>query len=612
MKSLKWLLFGILAVLSLLIGFFYFNPSEAGQKFSVFGYWNILALFIWFSAVIAKTYRSSIERWFAHRSNWIVVTIIVAATVFLYSREGGGFKITFDEYTISNVSKSLHYDRLAVFQESSIPKIDDTSSVDKRPLLFHFLVASAHDLFGYSLSNAFYLNGLLTAVFLLLLYICVTKLYDSRAGWLATALACSTPIISQNSSGGGLEVVNLVGIFSCLLLALKYSEKPESISRFSSLVIAVALFSHARYESPFLVFPVIVVIALNWIRIRSIQISWTAALAPVFFVPIAWQHVYVNSRPDFKQLANESDAFFSLDYVAYNFGHAINFLFIPDKFDASAPLVAALGAIGLVTIIVLNCTRGNKWIKAKPSLFAAQVFGISLLGEFLLILGFSYGQIDNPMVTRLGLPFFILANVCAGLSLSILATVLPKSRTAVYCTVSLCFFLALQKFSNHLYTSNNMILKRVDWVMDWHNRLPKGNYLYISHLSQIFELHEIGNINIKRAISNLGSLEMHMDLKTFDEIYVVQFFGQTYSDNKTKEYPLSGNDLGPWFELETVDEVSMLPMNFTRLSRVKSVRSSTDPEKGEVEIRDELLSSKNELINEISQDSYRVWRKTIP
>lgn len=612
MKSLKWLIFGILAAFSLFIGFFYFDPSEAGQKFSVFGYWNILALFILFCGVIAKTYLSSTRIWFAHRPNWVVVAIVVAATIFLYSREGGGFKITFDEYTISNVSKSLHYDRLAVFRESSIPKIDDTSSVDKRPLLFPFLVASAHDLFGYSLSNPFYLNGLLTAVFLLLLYICAKKLYDSRAGWLATALVCSTPIISQNSSGGGLEIANLVGIFSCLLLALKYSEKPESISRFSSLIVAVALFSHARYESPFLVVPVIIVILINWIRTRSMQISWAAAIVPVFFIPIAWQHVYVNSRPDFKQLANESDAFFSFDYVAYNFGHAINFLFIPDKFVASAPIVAAVGAAGLITIIVLNVTRGKGWAKTRPSLFAAQVFGLSILGEFLLILGFSYGQIDNPMVTRLGLPFYILMDVCAALSLAILATVLPKSRPAVYCTVAICFFLAIQKFSNHLYTSNNMILKRVDWVMDWHNRLPKGNYLYVSHLSQVFELHDIGNINIKRAISNLGSLEMHMDLKTFDEIYVVQFFGQTYSDNTSKEYPLSGNDLGPWFELETVDEVSMLPMNFTRLSRVKSIRSSIDSEKGEDEIRGELLSSKNELINEISQDSYRVWRKTIP
>lgn len=612
MTALKWLTFAIAATLSIYVGFFLFEPADAGHKFSVFGYWNILALFILFCVIVAKTYFDDIQTWFRQRSNWIVIAIVVFATIFIYSREGGGFKITFDEHTISNVSKSLHLDRVAVFKESSFPKIDETASVDKRPLLFPFLTATIHDIFGYRISNVFYLNGFLTAVFLLLLYICGSKLYNPRTGWLAIALACSTPIISQNSSGGGLEVVNLVGIFSCFLLALRYSEKPYSLDRYSSLIVAVALFSHARYESPFLVIPVILVIFINWIRLKSIQLTWIAVLVPFTFITIAWQHIYANSRLDFKQLESESDAFFSLSYMSDNLGHAANFLFASNKFTASAPIVSVLGVIGLIALIALNATRGKEWANEFKCLFVAQIFGLAILAEFILVLGFSYGQLDNPMVTRLGMPFIALTIISAALTLSILATVVPKSRLVVFSMIAICFFYAIQKYSNHLYTSNNMILKRIEWIMDRHNRLPQGNYLYISYLSQEFQLRGIGNMNIKRAISKAGSLEMHKELKTFDDIFVIQFYGQTFSENQAKNHLLPGNDLGPWFELETIDEVSMLPMNRTRLSKVTSIRSTIDEGKGEEKLREELLTTRHELINEISHDSYEIWLNSLP
>ncbi len=612
MTSLKWITFAIAAALSVLIGFFLYEPPAAGLKFSVVGYWNILVLFIWFCVIVGKTYHEEIRLWFTQRSNWIVIAAVIVATVFLYSREGGGFKITFDEHTISNVSKSLHLDRVAVFKESALPKIDETSSVDKRPLLFPFLTATVHDILGFRVANAFYVNGILTSLLLLLLYVCGRKLYNPLTGWFAVALACSTPIIGQNSSGGGLEVVNLVGIFTCFLLALRYSEVPDSLERFSSLIIAVALFSHARYESPFLVLPVLAVIAINWIRIRNLQITWTAALVPLSFVPIAWQHIYANSRLDFKQLKSESEAFFSLGYMSDNLGHAANFLFVPHRFNASAPLVAVIGVLSLVALIALNATRGREWAQRLRTLFVAQIFGIAILAEFLLILGFSYGQIDNPMVTRLGMPFIALTTICAAVMLSILATIQRRSRLVVYVTIAVCFFYAVQKYSNHLYTSNNMILKRIDWVVDRHEQLPAGNYLYLSYLSQEFELRGVGNMNIKRAISKAGSLEMHRALKTFDDIFVIQFFGQTFNEGQTETFLLPGNDLGPWFELETIDEVSMLPMNLTRLSRVTGIRSAIDEESGEDELLEKLLSTQHELIYEISQKSYNIWLDTLP
>lgn len=70
-----------------------------------------------------------------------------------------------------------------------------------------------------------------------------------------------------------------------------------------------------------------------------------------------------------------------------------------------------------------------------------------------------------------------------------------------------------------------MILKRIDWIVDRHEKLPMGNYLYIGYLSQEFELRGVGNMRIKQAISNLGSLAKHQTLDTFDEIFGIHSLG---------------------------------------------------------------------------------------
>jgi len=253
MKLAKWILFGLSSTSSILVGFFLFDSTGASDNFAKLAYWNILACFGGFVFLVLKAYHKDLTTWISERKNGIVVGIAILASVFLYTREGGGFNITFDEHTISNVAKSLHYDRLAIWRESAILGIDETSIVDKRPILFQFLLASVHDIFGYAIQNAFFLNGFLTVILLVLIQTCTSKLYNYQAGWYAMLLSCCAPILSQNASGGGLETLNLVGILTCFLLALKYAEKPHSTSRLSALLVAVALFSHARYESPFLV-----------------------------------------------------------------------------------------------------------------------------------------------------------------------------------------------------------------------------------------------------------------------------------------------------------------------------------------------------------------------
>ncbi|MBT3483241.1 MAG: hypothetical protein HN457_17605 [Opitutales bacterium] len=611
-KSFIWSLFAASSALSIFVGFFLFEPAEAGEMFGQTGYWFILATAILFACLVAKNYGSNICSWFLDKKQWPVIAFAFVATIFLYTREGGGFKITFDEHTISNVAKSLHFERLAIYRESSLPGIENTYAIDKRPILFQFLLATVHDIFGYSISNAFYLNGFLTGILLLLLFSCVSKLYDQRAGWFVILLTCCSPLIGQNASGGGLEIINLVGIISCFLLAQKYADNPHLIGRFSCLIVAAALFSHARYESPFLVLPVIATISMHWIRLKFTQISWPAVVVPLIFISIAWQHSYTASFESFNQYKYDTDGLFSLSYMSTNLGHATNFLFTSNKFSSNSPLIAVLGITGLVSIISFNLTRFKAWSAKCKELHTAQIFGVAIVAEFILILGFTYGQLDDPIVTRLGMPFLVLILICAGLSLSMLQSVRSKLKPAIYILIAICFIYALPLYSNHLYTKNNKVLESMEWIMAHHKKLPKGNYLYISKYPQEMSLNQIGSISLRRSLTKIEQLKLHKDIKTYDDIFVVQSLKFIMKDGTIQTTLLSGNDIGPWFELDTIDEISLTPYNLIRLSRISNISLLSEDDNSEMDLRESLLSAKPKRIYEIKPKAYDAWFKTLP
>ena len=91
-KSFIWSLFAVSSALSIFVGFFLFEPAEAGEMFGQTGYWFILATAILFACLVAKNYGSNICSWFLDKKQWPVIAFAFVATIFLYTREGGDSK----------------------------------------------------------------------------------------------------------------------------------------------------------------------------------------------------------------------------------------------------------------------------------------------------------------------------------------------------------------------------------------------------------------------------------------------------------------------------------------------------------------------------------------
>jgi len=83
-------------------------------------------------------------------------------------------------------------------------------------------------------------------------------------------------------------------------------------------------------------------------------------------------------------------------------------------------------------------------------------------------------------------------------------------------------------------------------------------------------------------------------------------------DGEIIEPPLPGHDPGPWFELETITEVSTTPLHITRLSKVTKIIPDLDDETMDKEIREKLLQSELSYMNPIDPEAYSIWLNSLP
>jgi hypothetical protein len=152
----------------------------------------------------------------------------------------------------------------------------------------------------------------------------------------------------------------------------------------------------------------------------------------------------------------------------------------------------------------------------------------------------------------------------------------------------------------------------MEWIMAHHKKLPKGNYLYISMYPQEMSLNQIGSISLRRSLTKIEQLKLHKDIKTYDDIFVVQSLKFIMEDGSIQTTLLPGNDIGPWFELDTIDEISLTPYNLIRLSRISDISLLSEDDNSEVDLRESLLSAKPKRIYEINPKAYDAWFKTLP
>lgn len=538
------------------------------------GYWFILAAFAcWVWSLVHVLPRAWRAFAWQRDDRWGVLAIVVGGGILL-AHEPAGFKILMDEIHLLGTSMAMHWQR-AVFlpqQASDLHGIFELTAgaVDKRPVFFPFLVSILHDVIGYRPENPFVLNGILTFVLLTLSYVAGRALGGWRAGLFAVIAWTALPLLGQNASGGGFEILNVVMILATALLAGWHYRERDDWS-LTALVFSGLLLAQTRYESPLFLLAVAGVVLLVWLEARAVRLPWLAVISPVFLLPVVLLNRVFEARPGSWELAGQPGAVrvFAAENVPDNLGHALFYWFGAGAGQPNAPLLSGLGLLAVVAALILLPRVLRQWRGQTAAVKTAYVFGGAVLAHLTVMLAYFWGKFDDPVIHRLSLPEHLLFALGPLLVLALVPALRRGLDVAIAVAALALVATGLPSMARQATTRLYSPALDTAWRREFIQARPERDFLFLDQDATFWITHKVSATPILLAKLHPDAVAFDQRNRTFNEIYVFQ---------RLAIDPVSGviavrpdDDLGPAYELEPVDERLYHLNLLSRISRVKSV-----------------------------------------
>lgn len=570
------MLFAGLGLVAFWLGFVHYSAAQAGELIQQYGYYVMAGTFGWWAValgrlVIRPRTRLKCVAWVERER--VVWGFIAAVTVVGLLTMPYSYKVLYDEIVLQTTSWSLHYFRefCTMWRGHEVDGVFRGMAVyvDKRPFFFPFVVSLIHDLTGYRAANAFVLNTVLMPVVLVLLHGLLRRLASVWAARAALICFGTSVLLAQNANGGGMEMLNLAMFLLSLTLAGHYLEEPTA-ERLSALVLTCVLLAQTRYESALYVAPAAVVIVEGWRRARRIILPPAAVGAPLLLIPCALHNTYLAGTPSLWELREDVPQRFQAKYVWGNLEHAAAYFFDFSGRLMSSWWLSIIGFWALGTVLVCLVVRRWQWRSAAPSLLVPVVFGVAVLGNVGLLMFYFWGQLDDPIVARLILPF------TAMLALAIAWCVqgLPEPwgrRVAVWLMAGavvtyLGFGLRAVAYNRNI----NQLSDEIAWEERWLARQPLRARLIITNKTSLSWVNRsISALSVLDARHKALQVSFHLEAGTFQEALVFQYYRPVAADGGFVLDPR--DELPAVYVLEPILE-RMEGGRLLRISRVAEIR----------------------------------------
>jgi hypothetical protein len=571
--ELRLLALAAAAPLAIWAGFIGPTVKQAEQLVNQGAYPVMLLAAAWFMVALVRLWRARLPAAVptTQREAWVAVLLIAGFSWLAFNAEPLRAKVLNDEFVLQSTAFNLHYFREA----GTMVRGYDINGVflsldnylDKRPILYPFLIALTHDLTGYRILNAFLLNVALHPGLLGLAWWLARRFAGPKAGLLAVALLGSLPLLAQNATGAGMELTNIVMILAAAALAILYLERPDE-TRLSALVLALVLLCQARYESAVFVAAGAGVIGLSWWREQRLVLSWPAVLAPLLLVPFALQHKVLANTPVLWELTEEKSTRFSLDYVPENLRRAGDFFTSTDPDLANSWYLAMTGLAGLGWLVV-QLWRHRRWQLAEwpPAALAVTPFAVVIAANLALVMAYYWAGLNDPMASRFALPFCVLLAVLTAVAL---ARIDARGRTAQAALAGALVFtlgVTLPRLVRHGY-SNLGSLEHAWTVRAVAARGDAPRLVITNKTSLVWLLEKTPSVLIPRARILQDRLRLQLEEGYFKEILLTQELRPASAEGQHQIVP---EDIMPKsFHLETVAE-KRFGTKLVRISRVMAI-----------------------------------------
>jgi len=572
----RLLLFVLTSALALVLGFVTLPATQAMLAVRYAGYWFVLVATIWFGYHLVRSLRNDWPAIRAWRSWWRAGLVVAAGTLILHVHERHEFKIVADEVVLQLTAQRMHFAREAGVVLRGYDYAGNFTpfmvTIDKRPLLFPFLLSLVHDLTGYRVSNAYALNAFLSLALLTLALLVARRIGGWGAGCTVVLLLAGVPLVAQNACGSGFDLLNLVMILLVWWLGMRWSDQPQNDDRLAAFVLGAVLLLQVRYESVLFLLPVGAVILYLWWRSRQIRLPWALLAAPLLLLVIPWQYNVFKVLDSYWQLGSIQGATtpFGLRYFYDNIGHAMNFFLDFDGLQPNSWLVGIAGPLGVGFFVLVLYRHYRGIFRDRPDEAVYVLFILGLLIHTVFMLCYFWGTWDDPVIRRLSLPahlllIFSLIHIWPRLVATPRRWIISGVTAAIYLTA-----FSLPTEAMHRYDQENLAARATNWLGAFTRSLGDEPVLAIDNSSGLqWFLYGKACINPWLLSHRVPEFLFHWQRHTFSQIYVVQPVG---IDAKTGvPFVSADDDLGPGIQLEIVKQKAFSPIYLIRLSRVVSV-----------------------------------------
>lgn len=573
--NIRLVCFGLSAVGAIYLGFLAVGFREAERIIMKGGYYvMVVTLLLWLRA-LWQVWRSPANRspaWPPGERVALVALVLGCCTVAVV-QETFRCKILYDEYVLQSTAFNMHffrevgvmvrgYDLMGTF-------ISTDNYLDKRPYFFPFLVSLVHDVTGYRSANAYAVNVVLLPVALGLVYWLGRRVAGWRGGILATALLGTLPVLVQNATGSGMELINITMLLATLALGVVWLERPDE-SRLDAFVISAVLLAQCRYESALYVLPTAFLILIGWWRRSQVVLSWPTIMAPLLMVPVAMHNLVLSHSPVLWEMKDNQSSRFGVEYVAGNLQGARDFFFSTDWQKANSPLLAVLGGFALLWLAGWLVWRICRPGKIASGSLAWLLFGAAICVNTVLIMFYFWSSFADPMAARFSLPFWVLLTFAVVLMVRSLDGRMPATPGLLLLAGMALLGSSIPRQAHHHYS--HLGSDEIDWELRLVDSLPTGDRLVITNKSTLpWLLEKTPSILISRARLLSDRLRFQLTDHLFREILITQSLRPTTVNGSHEVVP--EDELPPGFKVELVAE-KRFGTKLARISRLLAVEGS--------------------------------------
>ncbi len=567
------LLLVLLCVLVLAVGRWALPANTALNAVISLGYWWTLVTVILAGVAF---WRLREQGGAFVRPTGLTVALILAVTLCWHAHESFGFKILSDEILLAGTSQNMHLGRDVGYGVRATdvrgPFELLQSALDKRPLLYPFLVSVLHDWTGYRPANAFWLNAGVGVAFLCLLHGFAAKIGRHLwAGHVAVLLVGGIPLIALQASGGGFELLNLALLTGWMWLGMLYLEKPDTV-RQDAFVLTAVLLACTRYESLLYLVPTALLVGLAWWRKRAAQITPVTVLAPVLLLPTLWlQQAFEIDAGNWQLHLRAADTVFDFKYLADNLGHAVAHFLSTDGYQPNSPVFGLLGLLALPLFLLWSLRIWRTPRQADSADTALAWLCLGLWGGTALLMLYFWGQFDDPVIHRLSLPTQLLLLVAV---IVVLGRVIPQRpwlwKAAALVAVATLLGWSLPVMAKNAYGRMYTPGLAFAWRDQFLRQIADRQVLVIDRDAQFWITQKIAATPVTQAELRKEGIAFHLRNRSFSEIYVFQSF--LFDEATGTETVYNEDRLSPAFELTPVAQRRLTIGHVARISRVVAIR----------------------------------------